>query len=125
MELGEKESVVTATSTINEVDDFLLHVRVEEADKGIQVQSSLQYIGEEQLLIRHQAPLVSVSYNENIHDFTGDFISQELERGDIYNAQYSVLPYPESKDSNIYIHARFRSNGQQINIVHVEQLIYE
>ncbi|WP_249869950.1 hypothetical protein [Oceanobacillus saliphilus] len=125
MEVKGKETLVTATSTINGAEDFLLHLRVEEANKGIQIQRSLQYIGKEKVLIEHRTPLVSVSYNKSNHDFTGSFISKELNKGDIYDAHDVTLPYPESKDNNIYIHASFISNGKQINIDHVEQLTFQ
>ncbi|MFC4024276.1 hypothetical protein ACFOUV_10775 [Oceanobacillus longus] len=79
------------------------------------------------MLIEHQLPLVSVSFTNTIHNFTeGDrFISQELESGDIYYQPTEILPFPEAGDTNIYINATFKANGNLIHIDHDEELLFQ
>ncbi|MGJ9458608.1 hypothetical protein [Oceanobacillus sp. CF4.6] len=122
-----QESLVTATSTLSKVEDFLLHIRIEESNQGVQVKCSLQYIGEDRTLIEHQLPFVSVSYTNTNHNFKegNRFISQELGSGGIYYLPTEILPFPEAGDTNIYINATFKANGNQIHIDHNEELSFQ
>ncbi|WP_010649629.1 hypothetical protein [Oceanobacillus massiliensis] len=116
---------MTATSTVTEAEDFLLHLRIEEIEGGIQIQHSLQYIGADRIIIEHQTPLVSVSYNEFNHDFTGSHVSMELDSGDIYPQLNALLPFPEHNKDTLYIQANFTANGKRIQIEHVEELNFQ
>src|SRR5690625_7311503 len=53
---------LTENKTISKsLDDFILHVRVNDNKDGVEVMHSIQYTGEDSVEIQHQTPLVSVS----------------------------------------------------------------
>ena len=65
-------------------DDFILHIRVEEMNKGIRILRSLQYVGKDTVEIKHQTPLISVSLQNRNHDYTGSTVKKTLKTGNIY-----------------------------------------
>lgn len=122
---GGHGSLTTASSASKQVDDFILHLRVEEVEEGIQVLQSLQYVGEEEIIIEHQTPLVSVSLLHNNHDFIGNSVSKVLNKGNIYPQQAVIFPSPEKGECNLYVKARFVVEGEPIIIKHVKKLLFK
>lgn len=122
---GGHGSLTAASSASKQVDDFILHLRVEEVEEGIQVLQSLQYVGAEEIIIEHQTPLVSVSLLDNNHDFTGNRVSKALNKGNIYPQQAIFFPSPEKGECNLYVKARFDVEGKSIMIRHVEKLLFK
>lgn len=107
-----------------EMDDFILHIRIENTQEGIEVFRSLQYVGNEEVVVHHQSPLISVSIDHKNHDFTGSPVNRTLKSGNVYIPQDpDIFPIPRSeKMTNIYFEARFKVNGEWIVIDHVEEL---
>ncbi|PAV28801.1 hypothetical protein CIL05_14330 [Virgibacillus profundi] len=108
-----------------QVDDFILHMRVNETEKGIQVLQSIQYVGKEIVEIKHQSPLVSVSLLNRNHDYTGSTVSKALKKGDVYPGEEIIFPSPKKGECNLYLQARFNVNGEEVSIDHVEKLFFE
>ncbi|MEC5425137.1 hypothetical protein QGM71_16750 [Virgibacillus sp. C22-A2] len=113
-------------SSMKQVGDFILHMRVDEKDKGIEVMRSIQYVGEEPVKIVHQSPLVSISIGNNKHDFTGSTVMKVLRKGDIYHPQSTVsFSISEKGECKLYVHARLDVNGERLSIEHEENLLFE
>ncbi|WP_085992542.1 hypothetical protein [Oceanobacillus senegalensis] len=105
-------------------EDFILHMKVEQAPRGIYVHQSLQYVGRNPIEIKHQTPLISVSLDNQNHDFTGSLVTRELHRGNIYYQDTISLPRKQRGECNLYIKARFIANGEIVDIQHVENLMF-
>lgn len=108
-----------------QLDNFILHMRVDETEEGIQVLRSLQYMGEETVEIKHQAPLISVSLSHENHDFTGSLVTKKMNSGNIYTQEKLVFAAPEKGECNLYVQARFMADDEEILIEHVEKLIFK
>ncbi|MFD1849223.1 hypothetical protein [Oceanobacillus bengalensis] len=123
--LSEAGSLITEKAQVKQVGDFILHMKVEKANNGINVFQSLQYVGEEPIEIEHQTPLISVSLGNKNHDFTGSMVSKRLEMGNIYR-QEKVKLLPKVKgESDLHMKANFHVEGEKVTIEHVEKLIFE
>lgn len=122
---GNQGSLSAAISSSKQVEDFILHVRVEETDNGIRVLQSLQYVGKEEIVIEHQTPLVSVSFLHDNHDYTGSSVSKVLNEGNIYPQKIVSFPSPEKGECNLYVNARFNVGNERFLIEHVEELLFE
>ncbi len=48
------------------------------------MESSLQYIGKEDITIRHQTPLVSISAYKGVHRLSGGYVYRTLDSNYIY-----------------------------------------
>ncbi|WP_164217914.1 hypothetical protein [Virgibacillus sp. YIM 98842] len=125
----EKSNANTLTENkmiSKESDDFILHVQINDDEKGIEVLYSIQYNGEERVEIQHQSPLVSVSFFDHGHDFTGSYVKKEMEEGNIYHPQKAaVLSSPNKNECNLYIKAKFEVDGEIKIINHVEALEFK
>ncbi|MFA1818748.1 hypothetical protein ACDX78_00875 [Virgibacillus oceani] len=118
--LSENKTIAKA------LDDFILHVRVNDNEDGIEVKHSIQYTGKDNVEIKHQTPLISVSLLNDQHDFTGSYVIKSMEGGDIYHSQEAdILSLPYENESDLYIKARFYVNDEMKSIEHVEELKFE
>lgn len=98
-------------------DNFILHIRVEDAEKGFRILRSLEYRGDKPVTVHHPSPLVSVSLNENTHTFTGSPVEKELKKGEIYHiTQPLVYEGIEKGNHQLFVKALFTANGKQIEI---------
>lgn len=55
-----------------QVDNFILHTQIKRVDNGIQVYSSLQYVGEDMIKVQSNNPFVSMSFNHMNHTISLD-----------------------------------------------------
>lgn len=122
--LGKPGNLASSKSVLQETDDFLLHVRVEEEKEGIKVLHSIQYMGEGTIEMMHQEPLISVFLNDGQHQFTGESTTKKMERGAIYPQNEVIFPAQRKGTSDLHIHAQFTLDGEEINIEHVEELVF-
>ncbi|GGJ97856.1 hypothetical protein GCM10007063_20270 [Lentibacillus kapialis] len=124
-------SVADAELTSNETsqvkkDDFILHMRIESADEGFQVFRAIQYVGDESVEIKHQTPLVSVSFNHPNHDYTGKTVSNTLTTGNSYHPQgVKTFKTPGEGVYTLFCEARFIVNGEPMKISHQEELTFQ
>ncbi|HLT54611.1 MAG TPA: hypothetical protein VK057_00705 [Bacillota bacterium] len=105
-------------------DDFILHIRVEEMNKGIRILRSLQYVGKDTVEIKHQTPLISVSLQNRNHDYTGSTVKKTLKTGNIYYQEPVIIDVPIEKESELYVQAKFSVDDEWIYMNHVETLIF-
>jgi len=98
---------------------------VEEANEGIKLQHSLQYTGDKDIKLEHQTPLVSVAYDKDKHEYAENFVLRELKKGDIYYQEGTTLPFPDKGHGELYIHAKFKVNGEKKSIKHTEKLKFQ
>ncbi|WP_188454580.1 hypothetical protein [Virgibacillus oceani] len=109
-----------------QIDDFILHIKVEKTNNGICVYRSIQYVGDKPIEITHYTPLVSVSLNNKNHDFTGSPVTKKLEKGNSYHPHGSILVKSPGKGTyDLYSRARFSVDGEEIVIDYVENLVFE
>lgn len=121
--LNKSHPTLAESKTIAKVsDDFILHAQVNDNEEGVEVLHSLQYTGNEKVKIQHQTPLVSVSFADHNHDFTGSYVIKTMEEGNIYYPQKDILSVPESEECNLYMKARFDVDGERKVINHTEKL---
>lgn len=105
--------------------NFILHMRVDETDNGIQVLRSLQYVGEDTIEIDHQTPLISVSISNENHDFTGSLVTKTMNSGNIYPQEKLLFEAPDEGECNLYVQARFNADGKEVLIDHIEKLLFK
>lgn len=119
-------SLFTNKSISKRVDDFILHIYVEDGEEGFQVFRSIEYIGDDPIEINHQTPLISVSFQQKNHDFTGSNVSKTLNHGMSYYPQDElVLAKPKKGKYPIYVCARFNIKGERLIIEHEEMLEFK
>lgn len=123
--LDRSGTLVYSKSLQQEADDFLLHIRIEGVDEGVKILRSIQYIGEEDVEITHQSPLISVSIADDSHSFSGESISKKMKKGTIYHQEEAVLPVQDKGIRELSIHAKFSCNKEEINIKHIEELEFQ
>jgi len=119
---------LTENKTISKsLDDFILHVRVNDNKDGVEVMHSIQYTGEDSVEIQHQTPLVSVSMVNAKHDFTGSYVTKPMEEGDIYHSpqKADILSSLNKNECNLYVKAKFQVEGEKKVIEHVEELTFK
>ncbi|SDQ65689.1 hypothetical protein SAMN05216232_2960 [Virgibacillus subterraneus] len=106
-------------------DEFILHIRVEKMSEGFQVFRSIQYIGEEQVEITHQTPLISVSLKHKNHDYTGSNVTRVLTSGSSYHPQGSkTFEAPGRGEYTLFCESRFNVDGEEIKINYQENLMF-
>lgn len=120
--LDKSGNLVHSKSLLREANDFLLHIRIEGAEEGIKVLRSIQYIGEGEVEIIHQPPLISVAIVDEDHSFSGKPISKKMKQGTIYHQEEALLPIQKKGISELSIHAKFICGDEEINIKHIEEL---
>lgn len=119
-------TLVASQAGSAELEDFILHIRVEEVDHEIKIFRSLQYMGEESIEIEHHTPLISVSLNHQNHDFTGSSVVEEMNYGDSYYPQKAkTMKLPEEGEYTLYCFAEFEVDGEEKTIEHTEKLVFE
>ncbi|HLR62299.1 MAG TPA: hypothetical protein VK097_07645 [Lentibacillus sp.] len=122
---ADAELAGNETSQIQE-DDFVLHIRAEPADGGFQVFRAIQYVGDESVEIKHQTPLVSVSFKQSNHDYTGKTVSSTLGTGNSYHPQGSkTFETPGKGIYTLFCEARFVADGEQMKITHQKKLTFQ
>lgn len=119
-------TLVSSEAGSTEIKDFILHIRVEEAEEQIKIYRSLQYIGSETVEIQHQTPLISVSLRQKNHDFTGSRVNKVLDYGDSYYPQKAkAIEVKKEGEYTLYCLAEFKVNGESKIIEHTEELLFE
>ncbi|MCT2534348.1 hypothetical protein NC661_09840 [Aquibacillus koreensis] len=109
-----------------EFEEFIVHIRVENIDEGIKILRSLEYRGEEPVTIEHRTPLTSVDISKNNNDFTGSFVTKNLNAGDIYRPQEpKVYESPSKGKYTLHMHTQFFIDGEPINITSEEEVVFE
>lgn len=97
--------------------NFTLHTRVEQDGKDLRVLRSLEYTGEETVMMEHSTPLISVSLDKNKHSFTGSPVEREMDTGDYYH-----IPQPLGLENvpkgthHLYIKAVFLADNKEVKI---------
>ncbi|ALX47307.1 hypothetical protein [Lentibacillus amyloliquefaciens] len=120
----EAEAELTNGNTnATQQEDFILHIRVESMEEGFQVSRALQYVGEGSVEVEHQTPLVSVSFKNQNHDYTGSTMTKTLNTGNSYHPQGpKTFEAPRSGTYILFCEARFMVNDKFITINHQEEL---
>ncbi|MBM7572192.1 hypothetical protein [Aquibacillus albus] len=109
-----------------EKGDFILHVRVDNMENGVEVLSSLEYSGKDSVTLNHRTPLTAVSFHVERNDFTGSPVSKQMDPGDIYHPQPPVTFTSLGKGTyRLYIHSQFFVKGKPINITTEKEIIME
>ncbi|MFS0752016.1 hypothetical protein [Oceanobacillus sp. 1P07AA] len=120
----DKEKVVLGkTSTVSFEDNFLLHIRTQETDDGVQVQNSIQYIGDPTVIVEHKNPLISVSYDGK-HSFEGETVQRQMSNGSIYYQPKTDLDFPGDNEY-IQIKVKCRVDGENIEFEYMEKIEFE
>ncbi|MFC4556917.1 hypothetical protein ACFO3D_01685 [Virgibacillus kekensis] len=124
---GRAGTELAAKKTVNvEEDDFVLHIHVENDDSGFQVYRSLQYLGQGKVEITHRTPLISVSFKQKNHDYTGSNVTEVLDNGRSYYPQGPVsFESPEQGTYKLYCETRFTVNGEKVRINLEETLAFQ
>lgn len=121
----EGAELSNSTTKAIEQDDFILHIGVERIDEGFQVLRAIQYVGKGSVEITHQTPLISVSFKQRNHDYTGSTVSRTLNTGTSYHPQNSkTFAAPEEGDYTLFCEANFTVNGEHMTISHQEELTF-
>ncbi|WP_010530363.1 hypothetical protein [Lentibacillus jeotgali] len=122
---ADAELTGNETTQIQE-GDFILHIRTESVDGGFRVFRAIQYVGSESVEIKHQTPLVSVSFNHPNHDYTGKTVSNILVTGNSYHPQGpKTFDTPGKGVYTLFCETRFIADGEQKKITHQEELTFQ
>lgn len=116
------------TNTTGQIhkNDFTLNIRVEKIDEGFRVLRSIRYSGAENIEIDHQTPLVSVSFKNKNHDYTGSTVTKVLTPGSSYHPQNpKTFEAPSEGEYTLYSESRFQVDGNEVTINNEENLIFE
>lgn len=90
------------------------------------MESSLQYIGKEDITIRHQTPLVSISAYKGVHRLSGGYVYRTLDSNYIY-----YQPAFEIEDVDffwiniIYFQVYYQLNGENKVFTFEEKLNFD
>ncbi|CDQ40295.1 MULTISPECIES: hypothetical protein [Virgibacillus] len=124
---GNANAKLVENKTVTKQEgDFILHISIENADAGVKVYSSIQYVGDNPVIIEHRAPLVSISLDQQQHKYTGSPVSKELNKGNIYHPPYSnEFDIQNRPCASLYLEARFKVDDEEIRIQHVEELEFK
>ena len=124
---GITTTTLAETLSVKENKDaFILHMRIENNDKGFRVLHSLEHTGDEQVTIEHRTPLTSISIDARQSDFTGSTTSKTLQPGDIYRPDNTPAVYDSLKagSHDIYIHCQFLIDGEPVNIELEKEIVF-
>ncbi len=122
LSLDKEKVVLGKTSTVSFEDDFLLHIRIQQTDEGVQVQNSIQYLGESTVVVEHKQPLISVSYNT--HSFEGETVQREMKNGNIYYQPKADLEFPEDKEY-IRFKVKCKVDGEDLEFDYTEKIQFD
>ncbi|TRM12226.1 hypothetical protein FH966_11340 [Lentibacillus cibarius] len=122
---GQAELVCDKASQVVK-DDFIMHIRVEDLEDGFKVFRSIQYTGDKPVEMKHQTPLVSLSFKNRNHDYTGNHITKTLRKGSIYHPQKpKTFQDPTPGEYNLYCESAFTVDGKEVAIKLKEKLTFE
>ncbi|ASK61331.1 hypothetical protein CFK37_03650 [Virgibacillus phasianinus] len=123
---GNKATLVSTQNGSKKLGDFILHIRVEEVDKGIKVYRALQYKGKESVVIEHRTPLISVSLDQKNRSFTSSTTLKEMNYGHSYHPQKAkIIEITEEGQYTLYCAARFKVGGKDKKIKYIQRLTLE
>ncbi|MGP4040470.1 hypothetical protein ACTWP4_11355 [Gracilibacillus sp. D59] len=113
----QKTSLVETVKIEEQYEDFIVHIRIEGINDGFQVLRSVQYIGEENIMIQHRTPLTQITVNVDNATFTGSPISKQMKPGFHYHPQEPLtFANLEKGDHKLFVHTQFFINGERIDI---------
>ncbi|WP_053219854.1 hypothetical protein [Virgibacillus senegalensis] len=108
-----------------ESEDFIMHVQVEKTDEGFQVLRSLEYTGNEPVVLSHRTPLISLHVNHDTKNFTGSPVTKELNPGDVYHPQEAKIYNPLKKGKHtLFMDCEFFIDGERKNIKAEKEMIF-
>lgn len=101
-----------------QVDDFILHTRVEQVSDGIKVYSSLQYVGSDAVRVESTIPLIFATLNETENPFIDQSEEDKhFEKGSIYHPEEMVVfSTPEKGIHDLHIQAHFFVEHTEVSI---------
>ncbi|WP_066192744.1 MULTISPECIES: hypothetical protein [Gracilibacillus] len=106
--------------------DFVVHIQVEPMSEGFMVLRSIQYLGDEDIVIYHRAPLTQVTIDQDNPVFTGSEVEKQLNSGGQYYPQEPLTFSSLKKGEHaIFIHTQFKLEGEQVNIKSEGELVFE
>ncbi|SDL80064.1 hypothetical protein [Sediminibacillus halophilus] len=109
-----------------QMEDFIMHVQVEKNEEGFQVLRSLEYIGDEPIVLSHRTPLISLRVNHDTKNFTGSPVTKELNPGDVYHPQEAKVFNPLKKGSHtLYMDCEFYIDGERKNIKAHKEMVFQ
>ncbi|WP_208589416.1 hypothetical protein [Gracilibacillus suaedae] len=122
----QKASLVETVKIEEQYEDFIVHIRAEETSDGFQVLRSIQYIGEENMMIQHRTPLTQVTINADNATFTGSPITKQMKPGYQYHPEQPLnFPALEKGDHKMYVHTQFFIDGERIDIKTEETISFQ
>lgn len=122
LNLDKEKVVLGKTSTVSFEDDFLLHIRIQQTNEGVQVQNSIQFLGDGTVVVEHKNPLISVSYNT--HSFDGETVQRQMSNGSIYYQPKTDLDFPEDNEY-IQIKVQCKVDGEIVEFEYKEKIQFD
>ncbi|QDP40012.1 hypothetical protein [Radiobacillus deserti] len=117
--------LVKPVKVSKQVEDFVLHVRIEQNEDGFQVLRALEYKGTKTVELLHRTPLISISIDRNNHDFTGSPVSRTMDPGDKYARDPRHFEALEKGTHTIFIHGQFYVNNELVDIEETREIVFE
>ncbi|SHM89127.1 hypothetical protein [Gracilibacillus kekensis] len=112
-----KPSLDESVKIEEQYEDFIVHIRIEKTEEGFQVLRSIEYIGKEDIMVRHRTPLTQVTINADNAVFTGSPISKQMEPGLQYHPQEPLkFPSLDKGVHKVYVHTQFFIEEKRIDI---------
>ncbi|MGN8645186.1 hypothetical protein ACTNEO_03710 [Gracilibacillus sp. HCP3S3_G5_1] len=122
----QKTSLVETVKIEEQYEDFIVHIQVEETSEGFQVLRSIQYLGDEVIVILHRTPLTQVTVDADNATFTGSPLSKKMEPDYQYYPQEPLnFPALEKGDHTLYVHTQFFIDGERIDIKTEETISFQ
>ncbi|QGH34353.1 hypothetical protein GI584_10105 [Gracilibacillus salitolerans] len=122
----QQTSLVETVKIEEQYEDFIVHIRIEETSEGFQVLRSVQYIGNEDIIIQHRTPLTQVTINADNATFTGSPISKQMKPGFQYHPQQPLtFQALEKGDHKLFVHTQFFIGGERIDIKTEETISFQ
>ncbi|GAE91831.1 hypothetical protein JCM21714_790 [Gracilibacillus boraciitolerans JCM 21714] len=121
-----KTSLVEAVKIEKQYGDFTVHVRIEEISEGFQVLRSIEYAGEEDIVIRHRTPLTQITINADNAVFTGSPVIKQMKPGFQYHPEMP-LTFSELKkgEHKVYVHTQFFIEDQKFDIKTKSTIVFK
>ncbi|MFD2761990.1 hypothetical protein [Lentibacillus juripiscarius] len=124
----ELEDAELASGKTREIHkgDFVMHIQVERMDEGFRVYRSVQYTGEDPVTVKHQTPLISLSFKRRNHDYTGSTVAKTLKKGSTYHPQDpKTFKAPNEGEHMLFCESVFKAGKKEVTIQHEEKLVFE
>ncbi len=107
-------------------EDFIIHIRVEKHEEGMQVLRSIEYTGKEEVIIEHRTPLTQVTIDQPNGSFTGSFVSKTLRPGFSYHPQEPIhFDSLDKGEHKIYVHTQFFIEEERVDIETEGRLVFK